>query len=127
VGDTNDVCGDHYMNFSEYQEQAKATAVFPGRGEFMGLAYCALGFAGEAGETANQVKKIARDDQTSRTPERLAKISHEIGDTLWYAAMLCNQLGLSLNEIAATNLAMLEARAHAGQLHGDGWKRGEEK
>lgn len=115
------------MNFTEYQKQAKTTAAYPGHDEFMGLAYCALGLTGEAGETANQVKKIARDDQTSRKPERLAKISHEIGDTLWYAAMLCNELGLDLNEIATNNLAMLEERAKVGRVHGDGWKRGEEQ
>lgn len=113
------------MNFAEYQQQAKRTAVYPGHGEFMGLAYCALGFAGEAGETANQVKKIARDDHTSRLPQRKEKIAHEIGDTLWYAAMLCNELGLSLEEIAQDNLEMLSKRQDTGRLHGEGWKRGE--
>jgi NTP pyrophosphatase (non-canonical NTP hydrolase) len=50
------------MKFSDYQEQATATAVYPGQGEFLGLTYAALGLNGEAGECAEKVKKTWRDD-----------------------------------------------------------------
>jgi NTP pyrophosphatase (non-canonical NTP hydrolase) len=112
------------MNFREYQEQAKTTAVYTGKGEFAGYAYCALGLAGEAGECANQVKKMNRDDHLTATRTRIAKIKHEIGDTLWYAAQLATELNLSLEEIAQENLEMLAERAAAGRLPGEGWKRG---
>jgi NTP pyrophosphatase (non-canonical NTP hydrolase) len=52
------------ITFDGYQEQASTTAVYPGQGTFQGLAYAALGLNGEAGETAEQVKKIWRDEGT---------------------------------------------------------------
>jgi hypothetical protein len=45
------------MNADEFQEGCTTTAIYPGQGEWTGLAYAALGLAGEAGEVANTVKK----------------------------------------------------------------------
>jgi NTP pyrophosphatase (non-canonical NTP hydrolase) len=52
------------ITFDEYQEAATTTAVYPGQGAFQGLVYAVLGLSGEAGETAEQVKKTWRDDGT---------------------------------------------------------------
>jgi len=46
------------MNFNEYQEMAKTTAIY---GDQHKILYPALGLAGEAGEVANKVKKLIRD------------------------------------------------------------------
>ena len=46
-----------YMN--QYQRKAVETAIFPKENA---LAYLALGLAGEAGEVANKIKKVIRDD-----------------------------------------------------------------
>lgn len=108
------------LTFQEYQQKAKTTAKYPGVGEFMGMAYCALGLTGEAGETANQIKKVVRDDSSSRTPDRLAKIRHEIGDTLWYLSQLCTELGMNLEEVGQENLDMLAKRAADGKISGEG-------
>ncbi len=107
------------MDIRDYQRSTPTTAVYVGKGEIRGLSYVTMGLCGEAGECANQVKKILRDDNTSRTPERLAKIEDEVGDTLWYLAQLCNELGLDLDSIARSNLAKLAVRHKAGQVHGD--------
>ena len=50
------------LTFDQYQKQAVSTAIYPGQGEVLGLVYVALGLAGEAGEIANKVKKVLRDD-----------------------------------------------------------------
>lgn len=50
------------LSFQRYQEQATTTAVYPGQNAFQGLVYAVLGLTGEAGETAEQVKKTWRDD-----------------------------------------------------------------
>ena len=111
------------MDFTEYQARATETAVYPGQGEFTGLAYAALGLSGEAGETAEQVKKTWRDDGESVTNERRVKILKELGDVLWYVAVLADYLDLSLDDIATTNLAKLASRQGRGLLGGSGDNR----
>ena len=45
------------MNLDDYQEQAKATAIYDKK---HAIIYPALGLAGEAGEVSNKVKKLLR-------------------------------------------------------------------
>jgi NTP pyrophosphatase (non-canonical NTP hydrolase) len=51
------------------------------------------------------------------------KIGDEIGDVLWYCAVLADDLGQSLSEIANRNLLKLANRQKLGKLHGSGDKR----
>jgi len=104
------------MDFSSYQDGARKTALYP---EAAKIIYPALGLAGEAGEVANQVKKILRDNAGELTPERRAKIIDELGDVLWYAAALATDIGISLEEVAAENLAKLAKRYDSGTIQGD--------
>lgn len=103
----------------DYQARALTTAIYPGRGEVMGLAYAALGLAGEAGEVANKVKKILRGDRPLDETAK-AVISKEVGDVMWYLAAVADELGVSLGEVAESNLAKLAARAEQGTIKGDG-------
>lgn len=96
-----------------------ATYPFAGLGNVQGLMYVGLGLAGEAGEIANQVKKIARDDGGLATPERIAKIVDELGDVMWYWLRLCYELGLDPYTVLEGNQAKLTTRAANGTLNGD--------
>ena len=111
------------MTLEEYQEQSRTTAVYPGKGEFQGLAYCVLGMCGEAGECANDVKKMSRDDRTLRKPERIERIVDEVGDLMWYVAQTCSELGISLQTVIEMNREKLKSRQVRGTLHGDGSRR----
>lgn len=111
------------MEFKEYQEQAKKTAIFPKHpGEDHNIFYATLGLAGEAGELANKVKKILRGDYT--LDEYREKIIGELGGVLWYLAAVATEAGVSLEKVALENLLELAARQKLGKIQGDGDTRG---
>ena len=95
------------MKLSEYQEKAIKTAVYPAD---VAVPYLTMGLAGEAGEVLNKAKKIIRgdyDDDPERAEEVYNQIAMELGDTLWYIAVLANELGSNLDLIAAANICLL--------------------
>ena len=96
------------MNFEEYQQEAKQTALYPNR--LKNLEYPTLGLAGEAGEVANIVKKIQRDFGGEITDEIRAKLKDELGDVLWYISACADELNLTLAEIAEYNVEKLSKR-----------------
>lgn len=96
------------MKFEEYQAEASQTALYPRRME--NLEYPTLGLAGEAGEVANIVKKIQRDNEGVLTDEVRDKLRDELGDVLWYISACADELGLTLDEIAAFNVDKLAKR-----------------
>ncbi len=105
------------MDMDDYQEQAIQTL------QNMNvplLMYAALGFAGEAGEVANKVKKVYRDDNGVLTDERRLQIAKELGGALWYLAVTAKQAGFSLDDIAFMNLMELRSRRERGTIKGDG-------
>src|SRR5687768_4416953 len=106
------------MELADYQQRSRATAVYPDAGE--NLAYPALGLCGEAGETAEKVKKAIRDDGGVLTDERREALAAELGDVLWYVAQLATEAELDLEELAEANLAKLASRQERGALHGSG-------
>lgn len=107
----------------EYQKRAAATAVYPQSTLFNRISYVTLGLVGEAGEVANKVKKIYRDDNSTITPDRRGDIMWELGDVVWYVAQLCTELHLSLEDVMKANLDKLATRDKLGTIHGD--QRGE--
>lgn len=106
------------MRFSEYQRLSRETAIYPDLGN--NIVYPALGLCGEAGETAEKVKKAIRDDGGTLTEERRAAIGAELGDVLWYAAQLATEAGLELEDLAVANLEKLLSRQRRSVLHGSG-------
>jgi NTP pyrophosphatase (non-canonical NTP hydrolase) len=109
------------MDLSDYQRRAVETAIYPHGGA--NLTYPALGLCGEAGEVAEVVKRVQRDDGGQLTAARRTALSRELGDVLWYAAALATEAGLDLAEIAQANLAKLADRNRAGVLRGEGGER----
>lgn len=102
------------MEMNEYQKLAARTAVYPKEQAFQ---YLGLGLAGEAGEVANKIKKMLRDDGGLMTPERAGAILDELGDVLWYVARLATELGGSLEDVAQMNVAKLARRYAKGGWH----------
>ena len=105
-------------DFDIYQTEARKTAIYPDLGN--NLWYPALGLAGEAGEVAEKVKKIYRDDNGEISYEGRVKIYKELGDALWYISAIASELGIDLSIIAEDNLAKLQSRAARDKVHGSG-------
>lgn len=68
-----------------------------------------LGVAGEAGDLAGCIKKTIghKNDQT-------VGIRENIGDTMWYMAMICNFYGWDMDEVLAENIEKLRKRYPEG-------------
>jgi len=106
---------------ADYQTRACETAIFPKK---QATEYLTLGLTGEAGEIANKVKKFIRDGATK--DEYLAKrieIGYEIGDVLWYCAVLADELEMNLGHIMENNLQKLADRHKRGKISGSGDNR----
>jgi len=111
------------VNLNEYQEMTAATAIYPGRHSFLGLTYCALKLAGEAGEVAEKVGKVIRDENSVVNGDKAQELMKELGDVLWYVSNAAYELGYGLELVAQTNLAKLADRKERGVLGGSGDNR----
>ena len=78
-----------------YQKVALTTAIYPRE---QAIIYPTLGLTGEAGEVANKVKKIIRDGSDSKDEKLVSEIKSEIGDCLWYIAVLANDFNIKLSD-----------------------------
>lgn len=114
------VSGAKLQGLDEYQMAALETAIYP---DAYRVIYPALGMAGEAGEVADKVKKVIRDDGGVVSDERKDAIAKEIGDVLWYCATLAHDLGYRLSDIATLNYAKLKSRQERHVLGGSGDER----
>ncbi len=108
------------LTLNSYQDKAVATAIY---GTGHAIIYPTLGLTGEAGEVADKVKKILRDNNGEFTDEKKLEIAVECGDCLWYLAALARDLGFSLAEIAQMNLDKLASRKERGKINGSGDNR----
>lgn len=103
------------MQMDEYQREARATAIYRADAAII---YPAMGLANEAGEVLGKVKKKIRDGAFDR--EATIK---ELGDVLWYLAILADDLQTNLSDVAQQNLDKLRSRQKRGTLQGSGDNR----
>lgn len=105
------------LKFSEYCKAAASTDRYPN--ECKPWVY-ALGLTGEAGELADKIKKVYRDDGGVFNQGKRDAIAKELGDVLWYVTRLGATLGFSLMDIARGNIEKLTDRAKRGKIGGSG-------
>ena len=109
------------MDLNDYQAAALVTAIYPNRGA--NFAYPALGLAGEAGEVADKLKKVIRDNDGVLTDPVRDAVAKEIGDVLWYVSVLAAEMDYDLETIAQDNLDKLASRQQRGVITGSGDNR----
>jgi len=104
------------MTFKEYQEGALNTWRHD-QTYVDQIVNASLGL-GEVGEVQNIIKKVFfHNKQDSLWHE---KVADELGDVLYYIAILANKIGLSLEEIAELNNEKLSSRYPDGFKDGGG-------
>lgn len=84
------------------------------------LLHLVLGLVGESGEVAEKFKKWIRDEDSDEQHLDRDDLQKELGDVLWYLAVLADYLGLQLDDIATANVTKLASRHQRGVLGGSG-------
>lgn len=109
------------MNLTEFQARCMATATWRHHRK---VEYPVMAMSGEAGESANLVKKVMRREEQQHpdgvlaglTSDERAKLILEAMDTMYYAAATLFDLGVSLNDGATALFAKLDERARLGTI-----------
>lgn len=105
------------MTPNEYQDLCKETITE----ESNNMNYLALGLASESGEVAGKQKKVIRGDYELEDIQHL--LIAELGDCLWYIAMIARYLGVRLEDVMLANIEKLKQRALNDKIKGDGDER----
>ena len=112
------------MNLDEYQTWTRTTAAYPAATVLpIPVIYCSLKLAGEAGEVADKIGKVIRDQGGVFTGDSKLAVVLELGDVLWYVARLADELGFTMSQIAGMNQTKLEDRKIRGKIKGSGDSR----
>lgn len=69
-----------------------------------------FGLVGEAGEVADGMKKVYFQGHEFD----VESIMFEVGDVLWYIALICEGLGCTMSEVAEMNIEKLKIRYPEG-------------
>ena len=97
------------MNLKDYQKICQQTAK-KFKDKNLEIATWGLGVSGEAGDIASCIKKY----YAHQNKEVKDGIKENIGDMLWYTAMVCNHFGWQLDEILDNNYQKLKDRYPKG-------------
>jgi len=93
------------------------------------MEYLTAGLAAEVGEVCGIYAKFVRDDTEDgacvRTlaPELLDRLKKELGDCLWFLALIVHIHDIPLSAVAESNIEKLRSRAQRGTLKGSGDER----
>ena len=78
--------------------------------DFGGLINGCLGLAGESGEILDMIKKwVFHENELDKK-----HLKKEIGDVMWYVAMICESVGFDIDDVMQTNVDKLKARYPEG-------------
>ncbi|WKC58445.1 nucleoside triphosphate pyrophosphohydrolase family protein [Borrelia sp. P9F1] len=106
---------------NEYQIRAREIGEYENKREELILTILEL--AEETGEVIEKIKKLIRDKDYVLDDEYLLSIKKELGNVLWYISNLSADLGVTLEDIAITNLEKLKKRHEDDTINGEGDER----
>jgi NTP pyrophosphatase (non-canonical NTP hydrolase) len=106
------------MNLNDYQQAALLTAA--PKSKHNELFHLLLGLVGETGEIAEKAKKVVRDHDSDFSQWDVEDLKKELGDSLWYIAVIADYFDVKLEEVAQLNIAKLADRQRRGVIGGSG-------
>ena len=109
------------MDFNTYQERASSFDIGALDQDNAYIVHV-LGLAGETGEVMELIKKAFRDGVKDKE-EFKSKLKKELGDILWYLAIVADEHAIPFDEIATHNIEKLQSRKDRGVLGGSGDNR----
>ena len=92
------------MKINEYQKLCMRTANFMDSSKL--IINGAMGLCGEAGEVIDLIKKWVFQGHELYKED----VEEELGDALWYAAILCEGIGTNMEEVMQKNIGKLKRR-----------------
>lgn len=104
------------LTFSDYQAKAKVTA----KPSAMNLMYLLGGLSVEGAEPLEKYIKAIRDEDGVVSDELRKAILKEVGDVLWFTALVCEFFEEDLENVAQGNLDKLYSRMERGVIGGSG-------
>ena len=110
------------MTFDEYQKRALSSAIVH-KDSLMAKTIWVMGVAGEAGEVVEKWKKIVAYRQGKISDEDRIELIKELGDVVWYIAVLAHALDMSFDEVMTINLQKLSDRTRRNVVKGEGDNR----
>ena len=110
------------MTFDEYQAVALTTA-HNHPDPLMNQTIWAMGISGEAGEVLEKWKKIVAYRNGEVTEDDTNDFAKELGDVVWYIAVMAESLGLSFDDIMQRNVKKLADRQKRNVIKGAGDNR----
>jgi NTP pyrophosphatase (non-canonical NTP hydrolase) len=110
------------ITFNKYQEEVDKASFYPDAhtGSLESIVYGALALNGEAGEVAEKIKKVWRDNNGEFGADDKHAVVKELGDTLFYITRVASELGYTLETVAEINVAKFQYRKKNGTLQGSG-------
>lgn len=110
------------MTFDDYQKRAITTNLTK-EDQFKELMQQVLGLADESGEVQAIFKKWIRDQDADFSKLDRDNVKKELGDVLWYIAVIAHDLGISFDDLANANLEKLASRKARNVIGGSGDNR----
>lgn len=103
------VAFEETTELEDYQKWVDEVTEFQGDARAK-LVWSAVGLGSEAGEVQGEIEKLLRKNEPVSKREGI--ILDELGDVLWYAASICNALGITLDEVIEHNIAKINQRVY---------------
>ena len=110
------------MNFQEYTQNCYRTFQYQAT-ENETISMLCMGLSGEAGEVIDYLKKIIYHKHDFDKQ----KLMSEMGDMMWYFALLADYFKIDFDEILTSNIAKLKKRYPNGFRIQDSINRAENK